>query len=127
MKDLIVKNKEILQYVESNGVSALKKPLGKDIFLDDVFVDLIHDSKPINANVKKNDNLVLQRNEATYNEYAIEVRTCYGILLGDVDEYKCEIFARLIDAGKELKASVKNLSQSLGNTILEISIYLVDY
>ena len=127
MKDLIVKNKEILQYVESNGVSALKKPLGKDIFLDDVFVDLIHDSKPINANVKKNDNLVLQRNEATYNEYAIEVRTCYGILLGDVDEYKCEIFARLMDAGKELKVSVKNLSQSLGNTILEISIYLVDY
>ena len=126
-KSLIIKNNELLKYTDNNELSNITKPLTKEIFLDDVFVDLLSDYIPIQANLKSGDQINLKRITESSNDETIEVRTTDGTLLGDVDEYKSTIFAHLMDAGKELKATVKALATSLDRSVLELSICMIDY
>lgn len=128
MNELTVKQDALVKKLEQNGLGNVIKPLIKEFLLLDVFVHgLTFDPPPELSSLSVGDELTLKRERMPYDEYTVSVLTNEGAYLGEVYELYNEILARLMDAGKILKARVKNKVAAYKRNLLEISVFLSDY
>lgn len=89
------------------------KPLIREIHLFDTFVAGVTHLKDTSVleEIKVGDNLVLQREDNKYDNNAVIIFTENKKKLGYVPRVDNIIFARLMDAGKLLKAKISGIEQ----------------
>ncbi|MBQ6442610.1 MAG: HIRAN domain-containing protein [Lachnospiraceae bacterium] len=76
--------------------------------------------------IKVGDMLSLQREDNKFDSNAILILNEEGKKLGYVPEKDNIVFARLMDAGKLLKAKISSINQKGSFTQIGVGIYLVD-
>ena len=118
----------IVAVVGSHELGDIIKPLIKEIHLFDTYVAGTSHlaDKSVLESVKAGDVLTLQREDNKFDSNAILVLTEEKKKLGYVPEKDNIIFARLMDAGKLLKAKVSRIEQKTGFTQISVGIFLVD-
>ena len=77
--------------------------------------------------IKVDDMLGLQREDNKFDSNAIVILTEDKRKLGYVPEKDNVIFARLMDAGKLLKAKITKIEQKGSFRQISVGIYLVDF
>ena len=128
MKDLAIHQEQSLKAVQNNSPGQLLQPLTKEIYLLDTYVaDILFARDLPVADLKEGDELLLRREATLYSEFTVAVLKKDGLRLGELPSYNQEIFARLLDAGKALKATVRQIDVSEEYQTLVISIYLIDF
>ena len=128
MKDLAIHQEQLLKAVQKNTLGQLLQPFTKEIYLLDTYVaDLLFASDLPIADLKKGEELLLQHEKTLYSEHTVAVLKKDGLRLGELPSYNQEIFARLLDAGKALKATIRQIDVTEEYQTLVISIYLIDF
>lgn len=127
--ELTVKEQGVVSLVKDNDLGDVIKPLIREIHLFDSYIaGTTHLQDPsVLDTVKEGDYLSLVREDNKFDSNAVIIMTEDRIKLGYVPEKDNIIFARLMDAGKLLKARVTGI-QNKGNYFTQISvgIYLID-
>ncbi len=115
--------------IESHELGDIIKPLIKEIHLFDSYVaGTTHlEDKSVLESIKVGDMLTLQREDNKFDSNAIIILTDDKKKLGYVPEKDNIIFARLMDAGKLLKAKITDITQKGSFTQISVGIYLVDF
>lgn len=130
MADELTERKEnLVAVVESHDLGDLIKPLVREIHLFDSFISgttHLKDSSILDE-VKAGESLKLLREESRFEDNAIAILTEDGRRLGYVPEKDTIIFARLMDAGKLLKARITKIEQKGSFRQIGIGIYLIDF
>ena len=126
--ELTEHQKNLVSLVQSRELGDLIKPMIREIHLFDSFVaGTTHLEDPsILEGVGAGDVLSLQREDNKFDSNAILILDAEGRKLGYVPEKDNLIFARLMDAGKLLKAKVTDVTQKGSFTQIAVGIYLVD-
>ena len=114
--------------IESHDLGDIIKPLIREIHLFDSYVagtTHLEDTSVLDE-IKEGDMLSLQREDNKFDSNAVMI-ILDGKKLGYVPEKDNIIFARLMDAGKMLKAKIIRI-QNKGDCFKQISIgiYLID-
>lgn len=127
--ELTVKEKELVSLVENHDIGDVLKPLMNEIHLFDSFVaGTTHLEDPsVLSVIKSGDVFTLQREENKFDDNAIILFAADKRKVGYVPEKDNIIFARLMDAGKLLKAKVSDVSKTGSFYKISIGIYLVDF
>ncbi len=127
--ELTQKEETMVSVVQGNELGDIIKPLIKEIHLFDSYIAGTTHLKDKSAldEIKVGDMLTLQREENKFDSNAIMILTADKKKLGYVPEKDNIIFARLMDAGKLLKAKITQI-QNKGDCFKQINvgIYLVD-
>ena len=135
--ELIMDENTTLSLYSKKKIEELIKPLKKEIFLTNSFIAGI--TKELSGvseeeffnEVSLNDELILQREPDGFSEDSIRVYSKNGVPLGFVADKDNEILARLMDAGKQIKAIVVNCQAEMKEAgirpYVNIAIYLVDF
>ena len=127
---LAVSKKDAVATINETSLGELIKPLTTEILLFDSYVagtSHIKDES-VFSDVKEGDVLILQREpENRFDENAILVLDSQKRKLGYIPEKDNIVFARLMDAGKYLKAKVTGCEPQGAFWRIGISIYLVDF
>lgn len=127
--ELTKKEETMVSVVQGNELGDIIKPLIKEIHLFDSYIAGTTHLKDKSAldEIKVGDMLTLQREENKFDSNAILILTADKKKLGYVPEKDNIIFARLMDAGKLLKAKITKI-QDKGDFFKQINvgIYLVD-
>lgn len=127
--ELTKKEETMVSVVQGNELGDIIKPLIKEIHLFDSYIAGTTHLKDKSAldEIKVGDMLTLQREENKFDSNAILILTADKKKLGYVPERDNIIFARLMDAGKLLKAKITKI-QDKGDFFKQINvgIYLVD-
>ena len=130
MADEIVEKKEsAVAAIESHELGDIIKPLIKEIHLFDSYIagtTHLEDSSVLDA-IKVGDVLTLQREDNKFDSNAILILNEDKKKLGYVPEKDNIVFARLMDAGKLLKAKITQISQKGSFKQIGVGIYLVDF
>ncbi len=126
MNELTVKQKTLLTTIKHNELSELLKPLTKEIYLADTHVSDLLFSKESPLHFKKGEELTLKREHTPYDEFTVAVYQ-KDKRIGELSEFHEEIYARLLDAGKALKARVKFFVIEGEFQVLSVSIYMIDF
>lgn len=115
---------------QSSGGNMIAVPFARDIFLFETYVagpmynEDIHEST---ADMESGTRLILLREpENEHDDLAIVIHTLAGKKIGYVPRKDNPVFARLMDAGKELFAKVKDINRSDTYINIQIEIYLHD-
>lgn len=118
----------LVSVVESHELGDILKPMIKEIHLFDSYIaGTTHlEDKTVLDNIKIGDVLSLQREENKFDSNAILVLNEERKKLGYVPEKDNIVFARLMDAGKLLKAKISKIEQKGSFTQISIGIFLVD-
>ena len=118
----------LVSLVQGHELGDIIKPLIKEIHLFDSYVaGTTHlDDKSVLEAIKVGDMLSLQREDNKFDSNAILILNEDGKKLGYVPEKDNIIFARLMDAGKLLKAKISKITQKGSFTQISVGIYLVD-
>ena len=127
--ELIIKKTSAVATIENHDLGDIIKPLIKEIHLFDSFVagtTHLEDSSVLEE-IKVGDMLTLQREENKFDSNAIVVLTEDKRKLGYVPEKDNLIFARLMDAGKLLKARITAITKKGSFLQISVGIYLVDF
>ena len=105
------------------------KPLMQEIHLFDSYVaGTTHLKAPsVLEAIKTGDKLSLMREENKFDDNAILVLTEDKRKVGYVPEKDNLVFARLMDAGKLLRATITDIRKKGSFTQISIGIYLVDF
>ena len=113
---------------EGNELGDLIKPMIREIHLFDSFVaGTTHlEDKSVLENVKVGDMLSMQREDNKFDSNAILILNADKKMLWYVPEKDNLVFARLMDAGKLLKAKVSKIEQKGSFTQISVGIFLVD-
>ena len=119
----------VVTLVDSHEIGDVLKPLIREIHLFDSYIaGTTHLKEPeVLDNVKTGDMLNLKREDNKFDDKAILVLNDAGQKLGYVPEKDNVVFARLMDAGKLLKAKVTDVELKGGFHMIRIGIYLVDF
>ncbi len=127
--ELEVNKNGVISLVETHALGDIIKPLVNEIHLFDSFVaGTTHlEDKSVLEVVSVGDHLTLRREDNKFDSNAVLILMDNGKKLGYVPEKDNIIFARLMDAGKLLKAKVTKKSQKGSFTQISIGIYLVDF
>ena len=114
--------------ITDSGLGNLLKPMIREILLLDTFVaGVTHlEDKSVLKTLKAGDELILQREINAFDRFAILVLTAEKKKIGYVPEKDDIVFARLMDAGKMLKARISEIKPGEWYTAISISIFLVD-
>lgn len=127
--DLTKKEETLVSVVQRNELGDIIKPLIREIHLFDSYVaGTTHlEDKSVLDEIKVGDMLTLQREENKFDSNAIMILTVDKKKIGYIPEKDNIIFARLMDAGKLLKAKITKI-QNKGDYFkqINIGIYLVD-
>lgn len=127
--ELTEKKENTVAVIEGHELGDIIKPLIKEIHLFDSYVaGTTHlEDRAILEEIKVGDMLSLQREDNKFDSNAILI-LYEGRKLGYVPEKDNIIFARLMDAGKMLKAKITKI-QNKSETFRQISIgiYLIDF
>ena len=130
MADEIVEKKEsAVAAIESHELGDIIKPLIKEIHLFDSYIagtTHLEDSSVLDT-IKVGDVLTLQREDNKFDSNAILILNEDKKKLGYVPEKDNIVFARLMDAGKLLKAKITQISQKGSFKQIGVGIYLVDF
>ncbi len=127
--ELSKKEETMVSVVQGNAIGDIIKPLIKEIHLFDSYIagtTHLKDESVLDE-IKVGDILILQREENKFDNNAILILTAEKKKLGYVPEKDNIIFARLMDAGKLLKAKITKI-QNKGDYFkqINIAIYLLD-
>lgn len=115
--------------VEGHELGDIIKPLIKEIHLFDSYVagtTHLQDTSVLDE-IKEGDMLSLRREDNKFDANAILILYGDGRKLGYVPEKDNLIFARLMDAGKLLKAKITKIEQRGSFKKIAVGIYLVDF
>lgn len=126
---LILKQEGLVPLLEESGMAALLQPLTREIHLFDSFVAGTARLKnpAVLDTLTEGTKLRLQREENKFDDNAILLLTQQGQKVGYVPEKDNLVFARLMDAGKLLSATVTSIQKKGFLTMIGIGIYLVDF
>ena len=127
--ELTQQQKELVSLVDGHDLGDIIKPLIKEIHLFDSYVaGTTHlEDKSVLEQIKEGDMLTLQREDNKFDSNAILILNEDGKKLGYVPEKDNIIFARLMDAGKLLKAKISKITVKGSFTQINVGIYLVDF
>ena len=119
----------VVALVDSHEIGDVLKPLIKEIHLFDSYIaGTMHLKEPeVLQSVRTGDTLNLQREENKFDDMAILILNGAGQKLGYVPEKDNVIFARLMDAGKLLKAKVTDIEMKGSFPMIRIGIWLMDF
>ena len=127
--ELTIKDESTIAVIGKHDLGDIIKPLIREIHLFDSYVaGTTHlKDKTVLETIKVGDNLTLQREDDNkYDSNAILVLNEEKKKLGYVPEKDNIVFARLMDAGKLLKAKITDIKQKGNYTQISVGIYLVD-
>ena len=126
--ELTEQQQGLVSLVEGNELGDIIKPMIKEIHLFDSYIaGTTHlDDKTVLDKVEVGDVLSLQREDNKYDSNAILILNEDKKKLGYVPEKDNIIFARLMDAGKLLKAKINRIEQKGSFKQISVGIYLVD-
>ena len=127
---LTVEKKNMLSLVKDNDLGNLIKLLQHEILLFDSYIAGTTNIKDESVfdDLRRGQKLTLQREpDNRFDERSIIVLDGQGRKLGYIPEKDNEVFARLMDAGKLLKAKITDIKQKGSFTQISIGIYLVDF
>ena len=127
---IIVSNTELISIINDSGITTLIEPLVKEIFLFDTYIagTSYIEEKEVFQSLKVNDHLILRRDkENKFDEKAILVQNEKKIKLGFIPRKDNEIFSRLLDAGKLLTGTVKEINLKGDIYKIKININLIDF
>ncbi len=127
--ELTEKEQGLVSLVESHELGDIIKPLVREIHLFDSYIaGTMHlEDRSVLEPLAVGDMLSLRREENKFDTNAIIVLNGEGQKLGYVPEKDNIIFARLMDAGKLLKAKISRIEQKGSFTQISVGIYLVDF
>ena len=131
MSDLVKKEDQgaLISLIHGSGAIDIPKPFEREIYLftthvaGTTHVDNIFE---IEKNINVGDKLSFFREDNKHDDLAIRVETQKEDKLGYVPREDNIVFARLMDAGKELYAKVKTKEIVDFWVRIEIDIYLKD-
>ncbi len=126
--EVTLKEEELLTVIEEKSLDDIIKPLVNEVHLFDTWIagtSYIED-KTLFESLQKDEALTLKRENNPFDPKAILVLNSDKQKLGYIPEKDNVVFARLMDAGKLLKAKVKYVEKDERYRI-SIGIYLVDY
>ena len=127
--ELTTKKQAFVSVVDGNELGDIIKPLIKEIHLFDSFIagtTHLNDKSVLDA-IQVGNMLSLQREDNKFDSNAILILYEDGRKLGYVPEKDNIIFARLMDAGKLLKAKITKIEQRGSFKQISAGIYLVDF
>ena len=127
--EIVEKKESAVAAIESHELGDIIKPLIKEIHLFDSYIagtTHLEDSSVLDA-IKVGDVLTLQREDNKFDSNAILILNEDKKKLGYVPEKDNIVFARLMDAGKLLKAKITQISQKGSFKQIGVGIYLVDF
>ena len=118
-----------MSVLNNQGLGEVLKPLIREIHLFDTYVaGTTHLPDPsVLEEIRVDDWLGLMREENKFDDNAIVLAAESGKKAGYVAEKDNVIFARLMDAGKLLRARVRKIERKGSFTQISIGIYLVDF
>ncbi len=125
----ITKEQSAVATIEGHELGDIIKPLIKEIHLFDSYIaGTTHlDDTSVLETIKVGDTLTLQRENNKFDSNAILILNGEKKKLGYVPEKDNIVFARLMDAGKLLKAKITDIKQKGSFTQISVGIYLVDF
>ena len=127
--ELTLKEQNTISVITKHDLGDMIKPLIKEIHLFDSFVagtSYLEDQIVLES-LEVGEDLTLQREENKFDDKAILVLTAEKKKLGYVPRKDNVIFARLMDAGKMLKARISGIEHRGSITQISVGIYLVDF
>lgn len=126
--ELTEHQQNLVSVVSQNELGDIIKPLIREIHLFDSYVaGTTHlEDKTVLDTIKVGDMLSLQREENKFDSNAIMILYEDGRKIGYVPEKDNLIFARLMDAGKLLKAKIAKIDQKGSFKQISVGIFLVD-
>ena len=127
--ELTKKDESTIAVIGKHDLGDIIKPLIREIHLFDSYVaGTTHlKDRTVLETIKVGDNLTLLREDDNkYDSNAILVLNEEKKKLGYVPEKDNIVFARLMDAGKFLKAKITDIKQKGNYTQISVGIYLVD-
>ena len=126
--ELTEHQQDLVSLVDNHELGELIKPLIKEIHLFDSFVaGTTHlDDKSVLETIREGDVLSFRREDNKFDSNAILILNEEGRKLGYVPEKDNLVFARLMDAGKLLKAKIISINKKGSFTQIGVGIYLVD-
>ncbi len=127
--ELTEKKENTVAVIEGHELGDIIKPLIKEIHLFDSYIagtSHLNDQSVLEV-IKVGDMLSLQREENKFDSNAILILYEGKRKLGYVPEKDNIIFARLMDAGKLLKAKISKIEQKGSFKQISVGIYLVDF
>lgn len=127
--EITVKQSELVSLVEHQGLGEVIKPLLTEIHLFDSFVaGTTHlKDQTVLDEIKVGDSLALRRENNKFDSNAVLIFWGDNRKLGYVPEKDNIVFARLMDAGKMLKAKITGIDPKGSFKKISIGIYLVDF
>lgn len=127
--ELTKQEQGLVSLVDTHELGDIIKPLIKEIHLFDSYIaGTAHlDDKSVLDTIKVGDMLSLQREDNKFDSNAIMVLNAENKKLGYVPEKDNLIFARLMDAGKLLKAKISKIEMKGSFRQIGVGIYLVDF
>lgn len=120
----------MVSIIEESGITNLIKPLVKEIYLFDTYIagTSYIENRACFKELKVKDPLILRRDvENKFDEKAIVVLNQKKEKLGFIPRKDNAIFSRLLDAGKCLSATVKEINLKGDFYRIKININLVDF
>ena len=127
--ELTTKEQAFVSVVDGHELGDIIKPLIKEIHLFDSYIagtTHLKDKSVLEA-IQVGNMLSLQREDNKFDSNAILILYEDGRKLGYVPEKDNIIFARLMDAGKLLKAKITKIDQKGSFKQISVGIYLVDF
>ncbi len=126
--ELSVVNSGLMNLVKDSGIGDVIKPLTKEIHLFDAFVSGTSRLKDASVldNISIGGKLKMRREDNKFDSNAIVFLDHDNNKIGYVPEKDNVVFARLLDAGKLLSATVTGIERKGSFTKISVSIFLVD-
>lgn len=127
--ELTNREQTVVSVVDGHELGDIIKPLIKEIHLFDSYIaGTTHlKDKSVLEEIKVGDILNLQREDNKFDANAIMILYEGSRKLGYVPEKDNLVFARLMDAGKLLKAKIIKIEQKGSFKKISVGIYLVDF
>ena len=126
--ELTKQEQGIVSLVQGKELGDIIKPLIREIHLFDSYIagtTHLEDKSVLDA-IQVGDVLSLRREDNKYDSNAILILNADGKKLGYVPEKDNIIFARLMDAGKLLKAKISRITLKGSFRQISVGIFLVD-
>lgn len=119
---------ELSSVIRNGDIGSVLQPLIKEIHLFDSFVAgtmHIKDRKLL-TDRQVGETLLLEREKNKFDENAVVILTEGREKIGYIPEQDNVIFARLMDAGKLLRAKIRSVETKHDFSKISIGIYLID-
>lgn len=127
--ELEVKKESVVSLVGNYELGEIIKPLTREIHLFDSFIagtTHLKDKSVLDV-IRVGDDLGLQRENNKFDSNAVVILAKDKRKLGYIPEKDNLVFARLMDAGKLLKAKITKIEQIGNFKKIAVGIYLVDF